>query len=405
MGRLQTWGAAARRSPVFWAVSTVVVLALVAGGVVLATRSTPPPAPSPATSTRAVSLGDSVPYGHGLHNPYLTPQVGLPADAVSQGPSTSAYPTLVAGDLGLTMTVRPTNCRLTGDQLSISGAVADGADNTARDGQCPVPPQQARNLSDEVAAADLARHPARLVLLQDGADDIDFARCLEYELAQALGTNLGIGTRCVADGAVTPTLTSVLAHVRTSLAQAIETMAPHAGTIAVLDYYQPIPRPSPDRRRHVRVQPAHEPRLYRAQGQRGHHLCRGAGRAGGAEQGHRRRRGRRPRPTTSPTSPWSTSRPRWTGTGSARLTRGSSRASRCPTPPWRRMPPTSSRPRPAPAPMPSIRRLPARRSWRGPLGPRRACRTTCGGAVHPTAAGQRAIAAVAAQQLRSGTSF
>ncbi len=244
MGRLQTWGAAARRSPVFWAVSTVVVLALVAGGVVLATRSTPPPAPSPATSTRAVSLGDSVPYGHGLHNPYLTPQVGLPADAVSQGPSTSAYPTLVAGDLGLTMTVRPTNCRLTGDQLSISGAVADGADNTARDGQCPVPPQQARNLSDEVAAADLARHPARLVLLQDGADDIDFARCLEYELAQALGTNLGIGTRCVADGAVTPTLTSVLAHVRTSLAQAIETMAPHAGTIAVLDYYQPIPRPS-----------------------------------------------------------------------------------------------------------------------------------------------------------------
>ena len=244
MGRLQTWGAAARRSPVFWAVSTLVVLALVSGGVVLATRSTRSPAPAPPLSTRAVALGDSVPYGHGLHNPYLTPQVGLPAGAVSQGPSLSAYPSLLARDLGLTMAVRPTNCRLTGDQLSISGAVADGADNTARDGQCPVPPQQARNLSDEVAAADLARHPARLVLLQDGADDIDFARCLEYELAQAFGRNLGLGTRCVANGAVTPHLAAVLSNVRTSLARAIEAMAPHAGTIAVLDYYQPIPRPS-----------------------------------------------------------------------------------------------------------------------------------------------------------------
>ena len=241
MGRLHTWFSSARRSPVFWAVSTLVVLALVAGGVVLATRSTHAPAP---TSTRAVALGDSVPYGHGLHNPYLTPQVGLPADAVSQGPSTAAYPSLVTGNLGLTMTVRPTNCRLTGDQLAISGAVADGADNTSRDGQCPVPPQQARNLSDEVAAADLAQHPARLVLLQDGADDIDFARCLEYQLAQALGANIGIGTRCVADGAVTPKLASVLSNVRSSLAHAIESMAPHAGTIAVLDYYQPIPHPS-----------------------------------------------------------------------------------------------------------------------------------------------------------------
>ena len=244
MGRLQTWGAAARRSPVFWAVSTLVVLALVTGGVVFATRSTPPSAPSPSTSARTVALGDSVPYGHGIHNPYLTPQVGLPVDALSQGPSTAAYPSLLAGDLGLTMTVRPTNCRLTGDQLSISGAVAAGADNTARDGQCPVPPQQARNLSDEVAAADLAQHPARLVLLQDGADDIDFARCLEYQLSQALGTNLGIGTRCVTNGAVTPELASVLSNVRTSLTQAIEAMAPHSGTIAVLDYYQPIPRPS-----------------------------------------------------------------------------------------------------------------------------------------------------------------
>jgi len=244
MGRLQTWGAAARRSPVFWAVTAFVVAALIAGGVVLATRSTSPPAPSPSTSTRAVALGDSVPYGHGLHNPYLTPQLGLPPAWVSQGPSTAAYPSLVASDLGLTMSVRPTNCALTGDQLAISGAVADAADNTARDGQCPVPPQPARNLGEEVTAADLARHPARLVLLQDGADDIDFAHCLEYQLASILGTGLGLGTRCVVNGSLTPTVMTELANVRTSLAHAMEAMAPDVGGIAVLDYYQPIPSPS-----------------------------------------------------------------------------------------------------------------------------------------------------------------
>jgi hypothetical protein len=247
MGRLSTWGAAARRSPVTWALVTVAVLALVAGGVVLATRPgarSPRPAAPARASTRAVALGDSVPYGHGLHNPYLTPQVGLPARWVSQGPSTAAYPSQVASDFGLTMTVRPTNCALTGDQLAISGAVADAADNTARDGQCPVPAQQARNLGDEVAAAALSRHPARLVLLQDGADDIDFAHCLLYQLANVEGVGIGLGTRCVQNGAVTPGLAAKLADVRTSLASAIEGMAPDVGTIAVLDYYQPIPIPA-----------------------------------------------------------------------------------------------------------------------------------------------------------------
>ncbi len=245
MGRLQTWGAAARHSRVFQVVAAIVALCLVAVGVVVATGgNAPTPAPSPSVSTRAVALGDSVPYGHGLANPYLRPQVGLPADAVSQGPSTEAYPSLVAADLGLTMTVRATNCRLTGDQLAVSGAVADGADNTSRDGQCPVPPQQARNLADETAATDLARRPARLVLLQDGADDIDFSACLEYQLARILGVGLGLGTTCVAHGSVTPKIAADLANVRTSLAHAIEALAPHAGTVAVLDYYQPIPAPS-----------------------------------------------------------------------------------------------------------------------------------------------------------------
>jgi hypothetical protein len=163
---------------------------------------------------------------------------------VSQGPSRQAYPTMVAADLGLTMTVRTTNCHLTGDQLSISGAVADGVDNTTTDGQCPVPPQQARNLSDELAADDLNRHPARLVLLQDGADDIDFSACLEYQLARVLGVGIGLGNSCVTNGAVTPTIATKLARVRSSLTQAIESMARHSSTIAVLDYYQPIPEPS-----------------------------------------------------------------------------------------------------------------------------------------------------------------
>src|ERR1700728_553571 len=99
MGRRQTGGSAARRSRGAQVVAAVVVLALVAGGVVLATRSSRPPptiAPSPSLSTRAVALGGAVAGGHGLTNPYLTPQIGLPTGAISQGPSTQAYPTLVA---------------------------------------------------------------------------------------------------------------------------------------------------------------------------------------------------------------------------------------------------------------------------------------------------------------------
>lgn len=244
MGSLHAWRTPTRRNVLVWVVAGAVLVALVAGGIVLATRSTPSPQPSPATSTRVVALGDSVPYGHGLANPYLTPQIGLPADAVSQGPSTLAYPSLVTRDLGLTLTVRPTNCHLVGDQLAISGAVADPADNTSRDGQCPIPPQQARNLGDEIAAADLTHHPARLVLLQDGADDIHFSACLENELARVAGISIGLGTSCVVNGAATSELTTELARVRSSLAGAIETVAPHAGTVAVLDYYQPIPSPA-----------------------------------------------------------------------------------------------------------------------------------------------------------------
>lgn len=240
MGRLRAGGAAIRRSP--WRSVAVVAVAgaLVAGVVLVATHSGP--APSPPPSVRAVALGDSVPYGHGLANPYLTPQIGLPADAVSQGPSALAYPSTVAAHFGLTMTVRPTNCRLDGDQLAISGAVASAADNTQPSGQCI--PQQNRNLDDEIAASGLTAHKARLVMLQDGADDIHFGECLEYELARVLGTGIGIGTNCVANGTVTPAIAADLSRVRRGLASAIEQIAPDAGTVAVLDYYQPIPAPA-----------------------------------------------------------------------------------------------------------------------------------------------------------------
>jgi hypothetical protein len=242
MGRLETWTAAVRRSPVRGLAILVVVGALAATGVLLATRPGQPP--SPQVSTRAVALGDSVPYGHGLANPYVTPRPGLPAGALSQPPASVAYPSLVAHALGLTMTIRPTNCDLTGDQLAISGAVANPADDTNRDTQCPVPPQQARSLSTELAAAGLSQHPARLVLLQAGADDIDFGNCLEYELARVLGAGIGLGTQCVANGSVTPAVAAKLDRARTSLADAIESMAPNVGTIAVLNYYQPIPPPA-----------------------------------------------------------------------------------------------------------------------------------------------------------------
>jgi hypothetical protein len=233
---------ALRRRPALWAGLAVVLVAVGVTAGVLATRSTTPP-PSPPT-TRVVALGDSVPYGHGLANPYQTPQLGLPSTAVSQGPSTQAYPSLVAHALSLTMTVRPTNCHLDKDQLSISGAVADASDNTARDTQCPRPPQLTRNLADEVAAAGLAAHPARLVLMQAGADDIDFAACLENELVRVLGFDIGFGNTCVDNGTVTSDVAKKLAAVRASLAATIEEVSPYAKTVAVLDYYEPIPAPS-----------------------------------------------------------------------------------------------------------------------------------------------------------------
>ena len=69
-------------------------------------------------------------------------------------------------------------------------------------------------------------HPARLVLVQAGADDIDFAACLENELVRVLGFDIGFGNTCVINGAVTPDVAPKLAAVRASLAATIERCRP-----------------------------------------------------------------------------------------------------------------------------------------------------------------------------------
>jgi len=199
-------------------------------------------------TNRYVALGDSVPYGHGLANPYRTGQIGLPA--ISQGPSVDAYPSLVANALGLSMSVRPSNCGLTGDQLAISGAMAANANDHSGEGQCPNPPTGTnppigRNVqTDELTAAMLATNPAKLVTIQAGADDFDFGGCLEWALTQQLGVGLGFGTQCVQNGAVTKTVASQLTLVTTALTRIIELAARDARHVAVVNYYQPVPSPS-----------------------------------------------------------------------------------------------------------------------------------------------------------------
>jgi hypothetical protein len=62
-------------------------------------------------------------------------------------------------------------------------------------------------------------------------------------LAHVLGTGVALGTQCVANGEVTPAVAARLSRARTSITGAIESMSPHARAIAVLNYYQPVPSP------------------------------------------------------------------------------------------------------------------------------------------------------------------
>lgn len=225
-----------------WSVFALCSAVLLAGGLVTVEASGATSKPPP--STRFVALGDSVPYGHGLNNPYTTSQIGLPQSAVSQGPSAQAWPGLVQASLKLTMDVRTTNCTLSGDQLTISGAQAASKDTnrtppspTALNYQCP----GNRNVqNDEIAADNLATKPAALVSIQAGADDIDFAGCIEGALSHG-----SLHSECVSsDNAPTLSVEQDLANVTSALTTEIESVSPYTERVAILNYYDPIPSPT-----------------------------------------------------------------------------------------------------------------------------------------------------------------
>jgi hypothetical protein len=195
----------------------------------------------PIEVERYVALGDSIPYGQGLANPYPTTRMGT-GSAVSQGPSGRAWPGLLSEAVG--MKVRSSDCDLSGDQLSVSGAPASAADAatagvaslTSPSFQCAGPNWSVQGT--ELSSASLAAHPAFLVTIQAGADDIGFSNCLEYELTRALGS------ACVSGGSPVPAVTAELNNARSAITSMIEQVAPHTQAIEVVDYYNPVPSPT-----------------------------------------------------------------------------------------------------------------------------------------------------------------
>ena len=212
MGRLQTWGAAARRSPALW-----VGVAVAGAGAGRrrcraghAQRSADRPQPvdlDPRRRPRGLRpvrarAGEPVPDAAAR---------ACPPPGVSQGPSTRAYPSVVARALGLTMTVRPTNCKLTGDQLAISGAVADAADNTARDGQCPLPPQQARNLERRARRGGPGPRTRRgWSCCRTGPTTSTSPAASSTNSSASWASASALGTNCVVNGTVTPQVAAEL---------------------------------------------------------------------------------------------------------------------------------------------------------------------------------------------------
>lgn len=192
---------------------------------------------------RYVAFGDSVPYGHGLANPYPDSRPNFPSKLVSQPPSLRAYPGIVAHNLQLSMLDRSTNCGLTGDDLAVSGAAMAASDSTSGNNQCS---QYSTNVTvggDEVPAANLAQNHAQLVSIQAGADDINFSACLLYEVSKD-GFHVPIFTHsCVSKNAVTTGVANKLKNVTDALKTLIEEASPYATEIAVLNYYNPVPNP------------------------------------------------------------------------------------------------------------------------------------------------------------------
>lgn len=234
--------------------------------------STPPP------TARYVALGDSVSYGHGLANPTTSarpcndpgqPSCTLPSD---QGPSHLAFPSLIANDLGVRMSVRNTGCTLSGDQLAVSGAQAtflntyalnaDGTVNyskiTSHDMDCDKTKQHKAIEPEEVIMDRLLEDPPSFVTLLAGANDIRFGDCFLGELRR-----FGFGdTAFWAWAATVLQLAEIepkdctsgrgyreLQGRLTILGSALQRILVHihhdapSAKILLLTYYQPLPRP------------------------------------------------------------------------------------------------------------------------------------------------------------------
>ena len=194
--------------------------------------------PAGVTNTqqrRFVSFGDSVAYGHGLVNPEADVRSNLPPN---MAPAALAYPKLLADYLGFQTDIRTTGCELGGDFLAVSGATASETNALPEYKNCGLSTRHDSIMPDELNAADLTAKPPTLAVIQGGADDIDFDKCIERILKPFLLDRFNT-KKCVEDGAPTPEVQAELGRARDSLLDAvrsIKTQAPDAKVI-MLNYY------------------------------------------------------------------------------------------------------------------------------------------------------------------------
>ena len=157
---------------------------------------------------------------------------------------------------------RQDGCDLTGsngayfDELAVSGAPSIDNKWTGSDSDCRYPhgvkvPLHKAVFPDEVSAADLQNAPPGLVTIQAGADDIDFAGCLEALLGVPTFSFTG-AENCVDQTRKGYKVTSKVQAELASLAQGlsdtiqyIKTSAPSA-QIVLVGYYQIIPAANAD---------------------------------------------------------------------------------------------------------------------------------------------------------------
>jgi lysophospholipase L1-like esterase len=211
-----------------------------------------PPTSTPG-SNRYVAFGDSVPYGHGLANPTKDTKDGLPAN---QGPSSVAYPSLLAAKLGVSLTNRPKGCSLEGPSgqpygnLAVSGAPSIANAWTGKDDNCKYPkgkpvPRHKAVVPEETTAAHLKSATPALVTIQAGADDINFAGCLEAILGLPAQAGAHTCLKMVdGDYRLTNEAKNELISLEAGLLNIINgthRSAPNA-QIVLLNYYQILPK-------------------------------------------------------------------------------------------------------------------------------------------------------------------